>query len=347
MRSSIQNSNEQLQFYNNAFDLIRLYAAIQVFVGHYFLWYQISLGEIGTRIFTAFPGVTVLFAGGGYLIAASLDRSKSNFDFLSKRAIRLYPEFWLMVAVNLLVIFCVGYPYSVFTLDFIKWIVPELMGVCTTPSFFEGYSVGSFNGSLWTIMVEVQLYIVTLFLFPLAKKVNHRKWLAVVSIFTAAEAMRLIFPTSRIILMLDRTFVTHATPYLLGMTLYVYKDVLLDKAKKICIPMTMGYLMFCIVCPSDELRKILSLWVVPVCIIGLAYKLGSIRLKFDVSYSIYLYHMVVLNVWIFFGIQVGVVEFLLLTLCVGCVSVISGYVFSKVSKVLSKRISTYHNILPH
>lgn len=52
-------------FYLNSFDLIRLFAALQVFIGHYLLWYQLSFGVLGDRLFTAFQGVPVLFAGGG------------------------------------------------------------------------------------------------------------------------------------------------------------------------------------------------------------------------------------------------------------------------------------------
>ncbi len=116
---------------------------------------------------------------GGDLIVASLERSKNAVDFFKKRIIRLYPEFWVMIFVNLIIIWLVGYDYNVFSFDFAKWIIPELMGICTTPSFFEGYSVGSFNGALWTIMVEVQLYVVALFLYPLAKKMKPKKWAVV------------------------------------------------------------------------------------------------------------------------------------------------------------------------
>ncbi len=138
-------------------------------------------------------------------------------------------------------------------------------------------------------------------------------------------------------MLLDRTFVTHATPFMVGMTVFVYRNVLLEKMTKWALPITGVYVLFCLICPSFTVRKVVALVVVPVCIIGLAYRLGTIRFKFDVSYSIYLYHMVVLNVWIFYGLKAGVFEFLLLALCVGCVSVISGYAFSKVSQVMKRR----------
>lgn len=51
-------------FYDNSFDLIRMFAALQVFIGHYLLWYHLSLGTFGDRLFNTFQGVPVLFAGG-------------------------------------------------------------------------------------------------------------------------------------------------------------------------------------------------------------------------------------------------------------------------------------------
>lgn len=275
---------------------------------------------------------------GGYLIAASLERSRGAVDFLKKRMVRLYPEFWVMVFVNLFVIWLVGYEYNIFSVDFVKWIVHELMGICTTPSFFKGYAVGSFSGALWTIMVEVQLYIVALLIYPLAKKMNPKKWGATLTLFFIAEVCRILLPGARIISLLDRTFVTHATSFLMGMTVFLYKDIVLKHMTKWEPSIIAIYVLFCVLCPSSEVRKIVALVVVPVCIIGLAYRLGKIRFKLDISYSIYLYHMVVLNVWIFYGIKAGIIEFLLLALCVGCVSVISGYAFSKVSKVLKRKL---------
>ncbi len=60
-----ENEKRKYGFYDNSFDVIRLFAAVQVFIGHYLLWYQLSLGTFGDRLFTAFQGVPVLFAGGG------------------------------------------------------------------------------------------------------------------------------------------------------------------------------------------------------------------------------------------------------------------------------------------
>lgn len=42
-----------------------------------------------------FSGVVVLFAMSGFLIAASLERSKDRKEFFIKRVLRMYPELWV------------------------------------------------------------------------------------------------------------------------------------------------------------------------------------------------------------------------------------------------------------
>lgn len=241
-----------------------------------------------------------------------------------------------MIIINLILIRLVGFKYQILSLEFVKWFVLELTGICTTPAFLESYSVGSFNGALWTIMVEVQLYIVTIFLYPLARKFKNWKWFAVVFVFFVAEAYRILFPNARPVLLLDRTFITHAAPFLMGMTVYIFREKCLAIIKKISIPLTVAYILFCAVCSSFAIRKIVALLIVPICVIGLAYRMGSHRFKFDISYSVYLYHMVVLNIWIYMGVPAGITEFIILAACIAGISVLSGYLFSKVSVLLKR-----------
>ena len=70
---------EKFIFKNNAFDLIRYWAAITVMLGH-FVWKatpyvqdDMVLRGIG-KMSTFFPGVVILFSMSGFLIAASFER---------------------------------------------------------------------------------------------------------------------------------------------------------------------------------------------------------------------------------------------------------------------------------
>lgn len=72
----MNGKQETFRFQDNAFDLIRYWAAISVMVGH-FMWKMQTYSPIDsgivkaiTRVFAFFPGVVVLFAMSGFLIAA-------------------------------------------------------------------------------------------------------------------------------------------------------------------------------------------------------------------------------------------------------------------------------------
>ena len=91
-------------FKDNAFDLIRYWAAITVMLGH-FTWKATAyvqgdmvLNVIGI-VSTFFPGVVVLFSMSGFLISASFERSKDKKEFFTKRVLRMYPELWVCTIV--------------------------------------------------------------------------------------------------------------------------------------------------------------------------------------------------------------------------------------------------------
>ena len=78
---------------HNNFDLVRLFAALQVAICH-------SAGHFGYQNFAItllgyFPGVPIFFFVSGFLIYSSYEKSKENqkplFNFYQKRFLRLYP----------------------------------------------------------------------------------------------------------------------------------------------------------------------------------------------------------------------------------------------------------------
>lgn len=84
----INIENKDFKFGNNAFDILRYWAAISVMLGHY-AWKTQSFSESGQIAMTViseisgfFPGVVVLFALSGYLVSASYERSKNWKNFL-------------------------------------------------------------------------------------------------------------------------------------------------------------------------------------------------------------------------------------------------------------------------
>lgn len=163
-----------------SFDLLRLIAALMVLWSHQFALMQLPepgfLGGTASEI-----GVYIFFAISGYLNCGSLMRSQSWWQFLIRRARRIFP------ALIGLAIFCVllgavvtsvdGVQFWAKTPDFILRNSTILFGIrYTLPGVFESNPFpDAMNGSLWTLPNEIKLYI---YLAILAAVVRYRPaWL--------------------------------------------------------------------------------------------------------------------------------------------------------------------------
>ncbi len=161
---------------DNNFLIIRLLAATAVVIGHSFaLSYLECLScadpamQLGIPVPVHSLGVEVFFVVSGFLIAASGERNSAR-DFYLARALRILPG---LVMCLLLMAFLLGpavtslplaeyfsqaqvYKYFYSPLLIFKDAQFVLPGVTFTPRF-QGVSV---NGSLWTIPLEMRMYLV-------------------------------------------------------------------------------------------------------------------------------------------------------------------------------------------
>lgn len=159
---------EGLRQPQNNFNLIRLFAAWLVIYGHAFA----ITGDAGPDVILRY--VQMKFAGGmavdvfffvsGFLIAASLARHSLR-EYAIARVLRIYPA--LIVCV-LLTVFMLG---PLVTTDAGYWSDPVtwryLLKTATLwdamhvlPGVFDTHPNGGVNGSLWSLPIEVRLYLV-------------------------------------------------------------------------------------------------------------------------------------------------------------------------------------------
>lgn len=178
----------------NNFDLIRLIAALQVVfvhaVGHTEVLDNASVwlrGVLGVVL--AFPGVPVFFVISGFLIAKSWERSRDQpLSYFWRRALRIYPALVVCVVVRLVVLGGFGFlkPEVLASMGFWAWLVGQLSVVqFFNPECFRGFGVGVVNGALWTISVEIQFYLLVPILYriayPRSKNGRWRQWVLPVS----------------------------------------------------------------------------------------------------------------------------------------------------------------------
>jgi peptidoglycan/LPS O-acetylase OafA/YrhL len=157
---------------DNNFNLLRMLAALAVLLSHSF---PLALGPRAVEPFQASLGMTlgtlavgIFFTISGYLVTASLLSRPSLSDFALARARRIYPGLWVAIALT---VFVLGAGATTLALaDYLShprtWFyvlkngtllfgfVDRLPGV-----FAELPYPGVVNGSLWTLPIEVRLYV--------------------------------------------------------------------------------------------------------------------------------------------------------------------------------------------
>ena len=166
---------------NNRFNLLRLMAALAVFVAHGDFLYRLHLP-------VPFPGhslgslaVYVFFFISGYLVCQSWLREPDWGAFWIKRVMRIFPGLIVAVAFS---VFILGWSVtSLSSRDYWQssatWLnlVNNAVGVATVqtlPGVFESNPFArAVNGSLWTIRYELSMYFL---LVTIAWGARGRRW---------------------------------------------------------------------------------------------------------------------------------------------------------------------------
>ena len=156
---------------DNNFNLIRLIAALSVLFSHsvavlglpssrefFFDHLSLSLAEMAVDVF---------FVTSGFLVTGSLVNRGDVIAFLWARALRIYPAIWVML---ILTVFALApalttlplaeYFTSPKTHDYFAKCATLIGGVrYSLPDVFETMPLKTeFNGSLWTLPIELRLY---------------------------------------------------------------------------------------------------------------------------------------------------------------------------------------------
>ncbi len=147
----------------NNFDLIRLAAALQVAYIHCAAQFDTIISDrpFSTLVWR-FPGVPVFFFVSGFLISKSFESNSNWREYAWNRALRIYPALAVCFVLSLTATWLCGFfagrdvPHG----EFIAWVAAQLsIGQFYNPDFISQPPIWALNGSVWTISVELQFYL--------------------------------------------------------------------------------------------------------------------------------------------------------------------------------------------
>ena len=279
-------ADSTVSFRTNNFDLLRLLAATQVLIIHTNAHLHLNF-SIFVDLFDLFPGVPIFFAISGFLISASYERSKSDRIYFQNRILRIYPGLWACILITIVVAIYFGFNFL--HLSALKWFVAQLAGVIYTPAFLDNFGFGSYNGSLWTIPIELQFYIVMPLVYLLArtsKMDQNRVLLATFAVFAAiALLVMYAYPDmgtkdeTRIAKLLRYSFFSQFYIFLAGMLLQRYSAYSFRFVAGKGLYWLLGYVTVSYLLPVTQLTEFVRMLILTVTVISLAYTLPGISQK--------------------------------------------------------------------
>ena len=316
----------------NNFDLIRLLAAAQVVIAHSIGHTDLvnQLPAWGRQVFDALmllPGVPVFFVISGFLITRSFERNPSDLKgYFWRRGLRIFPALWVCLIATLAALGYFGFlaPEFVLTKTFAAWLAGQVsLFQFYNPEHFRGFGIGVANGALWTITVELQFYaFIPLFhWFTTSRKAGS---LISSFIFLTSFAAYCVmdhkvngpggFTAAPIAFkLLHVTLIPHLWMFMLGIFIHRRFETIRPWLEGRFLVYLAGYVLLMAALQSFvEFRSPLfylaylpSRIILALGTIAAAYSARSLSSRLlggmDLSYGTYLYHSVVINVFVQLG----------------------------------------------
>lgn len=300
------NINNRSEFRINNFDLIRLIAALQVMLVHGFEHFEIESSIIDAL--HLFPGVPIFFVISGFLISRSWENSTSLKSYARNRFLRIYPALWCCFIISFISVFFL-HPLNASFIDIGKWVLSQITFIqFYNPDFLRSYGTGVLNGSLWTIPVEIQFYIMLPLAYIIFKK-NHTYIYIAILLFIVFNRIYFDLKTydnSIYTKLFGVSLIPYLYIFLIGVLIQKNFNIILSFIQNRAALWLLIYLASALISygfdfnyNGSSMNPIQTIFLA-IFIISFAYSysstLSNILKGFDISYGVYIYHMVILNI---------------------------------------------------
>ncbi|PTV44523.1 acyltransferase [Acinetobacter oleivorans] len=306
MHSSIPHTNN--------FDLIRLLAACQVVYMHSLKHLKINglLSEFFDKFLQYFPGVPIFFTVSGFLIFWAYDRNQNIKKYSINRILRLYPALYVCLFITIfLLIFFSSFSLLVHS-SFYLWLIGQLTVLqFYTPELLKFWGVGTPNGALWTITVEVQFYILVPIIFFLMKRLKGAVVLFLLCVLSLMANFYFGSLNENIIKKISIvSIIPHLFNFLIGSSFYIFWTKLSKFIENKFIVWFTIYVVYFLIFgvylgkeihayEMTNIFQVITTVLLSLVTLSLAFShknLSNNLLKHnDISYGLYIYHMLVIN----------------------------------------------------
>jgi peptidoglycan/LPS O-acetylase OafA/YrhL len=291
----------------NNFNLLRLMAAMQVLLTHTIEHLKIQIKIPGIEYF---PGLLVFFSISGFLMWDSLLRNSDLNRYFRNRFLRIYPALWVsfLVTLLILILFRIIALNQLCSFTILKWVLAQItVFQFWTPSVLRNWGVGTPNGSLWTIPVEIGFYVFLPLIAFRLKKVS------LIIKFTMALVLSLVInillngesETSNVYLKLvGVSLFPYLLYFLFGVLIREYwhflKDIITGKFKYwliLFLALRFTWETSPQYFPDNFIGFVMNV-ILTILTISFAYslpKLHGFMFGLDISFGVYIYHMLIVN----------------------------------------------------
>ncbi len=288
---------------NNSFDFVRFVFAVVVLFDHCFvLTFPRNFSTDYIRML--FHGqtdegalaVNGFFAISGFLITVSWFRCRGVLDFLRKRVLRIHPG---LIAATVFCVFIAAPAGAEDALQFIRHVhilrvmfdALTLRQIGTLPPTFLSHASDQLNGSLWTIRIEFECYLL-LPLFALFKMLRRKESVLILTIITwiGLVCIQLLVKDISSHQMLEsiRQHLRFTNYFLSGMCFYLYRESI-----RISVPYTITAIAGCVLASIfggfNLVLPILGVYLLMVFTFAPSPALHRFAHRADLSYGVYLY----------------------------------------------------------
>lgn len=311
----------------NNFDLIRLLAALQVVLLH-----SIHHLDVPTNWFVDLlrylPGVPIFFFMSGLMVSASYERNSDTKRYAVNRLLRIYPGLWVCFVVGVIsvLVFGSGQLGRASLTSLASWIFAQLtLFQFYNPSFLRDYGNGVLNGSLWTIPIELQFYFALPLSYWITGTLMQKKgtipwplW-AIFLLFLGISTFFFSYRDSHANELWFKLIMCSMLPHFWLFLLGVLAQRKLEAIKKyfsgkllfwLCV-----HILVCAAAPRLGFVAVSNIPGIPVSIslacvtLAAAFTMSTLSDRLlknnDISYGVYIYHVLVINALLAVGISAG------------------------------------------